>query len=59
MKTAEVTRAKVSTRLVSSIVGHPPRVVAPPSTFSFFMNTYRAEGIRGINKGVNAVALRQ
>lgn len=31
----------------------------PPGTIESFMAIYRAEGIRGINKGVNAVAVRQ
>ncbi|KAL4798505.1 mitochondrial carrier domain-containing protein [Aspergillus venezuelensis] len=48
MKTAEITRSK----LASS--GEKP-----PSTLQMFRNIYRAEGIRGINKGVNAVAIRQ
>ncbi len=30
-----------------------------PSTWQTFMDIYRKEGIRGINKGVNAVAIRQ
>jgi len=30
-----------------------------PGTMETFMNIYRAEGIKGINKGVNAVAVRQ
>lgn len=33
--------------------------VKPQSTFATFMDIYRKEGIRGINKGVNAVAIRQ
>lgn len=33
--------------------------VKPPSTFSTFMDIYNKEGIRGINRGVNAVAIRQ
>jgi hypothetical protein len=33
--------------------------VKPPGTFSTFMDIYRKEGIKGINKGVNAVAIRQ
>jgi hypothetical protein len=58
MKTAEVTRAKVS-RLPSTIPGQPGAVVPIPSTWSVFANMYRQGGISGINKGVNAVALRQ
>lgn len=30
-----------------------------PGTMQTFMAIYRAEGIKGINKGVNAVAVRQ
>lgn len=30
-----------------------------PGTMATFMDIYRREGIRGINKGVNAVAVRQ
>ncbi|GAA5955209.1 hypothetical protein JCM5350_005443 [Sporobolomyces pararoseus] len=48
MKTAEITRSKMA-------VGG----VEPPSTFKLFMDMWRKDGIRGINKGVNAVALRQ
>ncbi|ORY64053.1 mitochondrial carrier domain-containing protein [Pseudomassariella vexata] len=48
MKTVEITQHK----LVAS-------GVKPPSTFTTFMNIYRQEGIKGINKGVNAVAIRQ
>jgi hypothetical protein len=48
MKTAEITRQKVS-----------QSGVKPPSTFKVFADIYRREGIRGINKGVNAVAIRQ
>jgi Mitochondrial carrier protein len=48
MKTAEITRQKVS-----------QAGVKPPSTMAVFADIYRREGIRGINKGVNAVAIRQ
>ena len=48
MKTVEITQHKMAATGVK-----------PPSTFQTFMNIYRAEGIRGINKGVNAVAIRQ
>jgi len=48
MKTVEITRHKVATSGVK-----------PPGTFAVFMDIYRKEGIRGINKGVNAVAIRQ
>lgn len=48
MKTVEITRHKqVATG------------AAPESTFKVFMDIYRKDGIRGINKGVNAVAVRQ
>lgn len=48
MKTVEITRHKAA--------ASGARV---PGTFETFMSIYRAEGIRGINKGVNAVAIRQ
>jgi len=48
MKTAEITRQKTAAS-----------GVAPPSTFKVFADIYRRDGIRGINKGVNAVAIRQ
>lgn len=48
MKTAEITRHK------QAVTG-----VKPPSTMAVFMSIYRKEGIAGINKGVNAVAIRQ
>lgn len=48
MKTAEITRHK---QMESG--------VKPPSTWKVFADIYRREGIRGINKGVNAVAVRQ
>ena len=48
MKTVEITRQKQVT------AGVPP-----PSTWKVFADIYNKEGIRGINKGVNAVALRQ
>lgn len=48
MKTAEITRHK------QAAAG-----VTPPSTWAVFADIYRREGIRGINKGVHAVALRQ
>jgi hypothetical protein len=47
-KTIEITRSK------ASAVGQPS-----PSTFDICRKIYAAEGIRGLNKGVNAVALRQ
>lgn len=48
MKTAEITRHK------QAAAG-----VTPPSTWAVFADIYRREGIAGINKGVNAVAVRQ
>jgi len=48
MKTVEITRHK------QAAAG-----AKPMSTWAVFGDIYRREGIRGINKGVNAVALRQ
>ena len=48
MKTVEITKHKVAAQGVK-----------PPGTFATFMDIYRKEGIRGINRGVNAVAIRQ
>ncbi|PCH33761.1 mitochondrial carrier [Wolfiporia cocos MD-104 SS10] len=48
MKTAEITRHK------QAAAG-----IKPPSTWAVFADIYRREGIKGINKGVNAVAVRQ
>lgn len=48
MKTVEITKHKVAATGVK-----------PPSTFATFADIYRREGVRGINKGVNAVAIRQ
>ncbi|KAG7099061.1 hypothetical protein E1B28_000936 [Marasmius oreades] len=48
MKTAEITRQKTAAS-----------GVRPPSTWALFMEIYRKEGIAGVNKGVNAVAVRQ
>src|ERR1700712_3319724 len=48
MKTIEVTRVK------TAVAGG--RV---PGTVETFLNILRTKGIRGVNKGVNAVALRQ
>ncbi|KAF3927205.1 hypothetical protein ABW20_dc0104837 [Dactylellina cionopaga] len=48
MKTVEITRHK------QAATG-----AAPQSSMAVFMDIYRREGIRGINKGVNAVAIRQ
>ncbi|KAJ2919259.1 hypothetical protein MD484_g1140, partial [Candolleomyces efflorescens] len=48
MKTAEITRAKTAATGVK-----------PPSTWKLFADIYRKEGLAGVNKGVNAVAVRQ
>jgi hypothetical protein len=48
MKTVEITRAKTAASGAK-----------PQSTFTVFMDIYRREGIAGVNKGVNAVAVRQ
>jgi len=48
MKTVEITRHKQATSGAQV-----------QSTWSVFADIYRREGIRGINKGVNAVAVRQ
>ena len=48
MKTVEITQHKLAAAGVK-----------PPSTFATFADIYRKEGIAGINKGVNAVAIRQ
>ena len=48
MKTAEITRHKQAASGVK-----------PPSTWALFFEILRKEGIRGVNKGVNAVAVRQ
>ncbi|KAJ8144869.1 hypothetical protein OXX80_010310 [Metschnikowia pulcherrima] len=49
MKTVEITRAKQA-----AVAGAPQQ-----TSFQVFKEIYRKEGIRGINKGVNAVAIRQ
>ncbi|EEQ37460.1 putative citrate/oxoglutarate carrier protein [Clavispora lusitaniae] len=49
MKTVEITRAKQA-----AVPGVPQQ-----TSFQVFKDIYRKEGIRGINKGVNAVAIRQ
>ncbi|KAM0753876.1 mitochondrial carrier [Meredithblackwellia eburnea MCA 4105] len=63
MKTAEVTRLKATSGqgvlMPSSVPGMPGIPYRVPSTWEVFMDTYREGGIRAINKGVNAVALRQ
>lgn len=48
MKTVEITRAKTAATGVK-----------PPSTWAVFADIYRKEGLAGVNKGVNAVAVRQ
>lgn len=48
MKTVEVTRSKLA-----STGGHVP------GTMETFFNIIRTQGIRGVNKGINVVALRQ
>ncbi|KAJ5836182.1 Mitochondrial substrate/solute carrier [Penicillium robsamsonii] len=48
MKTVEITKHKLAATGAK-----------PPGTFATFMDIYRKEGIRGINRGVNAVAIRQ
>lgn len=48
MKTVEITKHKVAAAGMK-----------PPGTMETFMDIYRREGIRGINRGVNAVAVRQ
>ncbi|AOW01519.1 mitochondrial carrier domain-containing protein [Yarrowia lipolytica] len=48
MKTVEITRSKQAASGVT-----------PPSSIQVFKEIFRKEGIRGINKGVNAVAIRQ
>ncbi|GAA5926158.1 uncharacterized protein JCM15063_000201 [Sporobolomyces koalae] len=61
MKTAEITRARhVPTGLLASLPGEPlPPHLQVPSSWTFFRESYKAGGLRAINKGVNAVALRQ
>ncbi|KAK6458320.1 mitochondrial carrier domain-containing protein [Scheffersomyces xylosifermentans] len=49
MKTVEITRSKQA-----AVPG-----VAQQTSFQVFKDIYKKEGIRGINKGVNAVAIRQ
>lgn len=48
MKTVEITKHKIAAKGIK-----------PPGTLETFMDIWRKEGIRGINKGVNAVAVRQ
>lgn len=49
MKTVEITRSKQV-----AVAGVPKQ-----TSFQVFQDIYKKEGIRGINKGVNAVAIRQ
>ncbi|PSK34667.1 mitochondrial DNA replication protein YHM2 [Candidozyma pseudohaemuli] len=49
MKTVEITRSKQA-----AVAGAPQQ-----TTFQVFKEIFNKEGIRGINKGVNAVAIRQ
>lgn len=49
MKTVEITRAKQA-----AVAGAPQQ-----TSFQVFKEIFNKEGIRGINKGVNAVAIRQ
>jgi hypothetical protein len=53
MKTVEITRHKT---IAAGAGGADAKI---PSTLEVFRDIYRQEGIRGINKGVNAVAIRQ
>ncbi|KAI5283133.1 Mitochondrial DNA replication protein yhm2, partial [Ascosphaera acerosa] len=48
MKTVEITKHKLAAAGGT-----------PPSTFATFRDIWRREGLRGINRGVNAVAIRQ
>ncbi|KAI9820938.1 MAG: Mitochondrial DNA replication protein yhm2 [Phylliscum demangeonii] len=48
MKTVEITRLKQAASGIQ-----------PPGSLATFMDIYRREGVRGINRGVNAVAIRQ
>lgn len=48
MKTAEITRHKQAASGIK-----------PPSTWALFAEIFRKEGLAGVNKGVNAVAIRQ
>lgn len=57
MKTAEVTRAKATVH--AALPGQPSVQLPTPSAWAFFMDTYRKGGLKAINKGVNAVAVRQ
>ena len=48
MKTAEITRAKTAAQGLEV-----------PTTMQLFLRQWKTKGIRGVNRGVNAVALRQ
>lgn len=48
MKTVEITRAKEAASGAK-----------PPGTFQVFADIVKREGLRGVNKGVNAIAIRQ
>jgi len=58
MKTAEITRDKLKT-VPSNVVGQAGRPATVPSTWQVFSQTYQKGGLAAINKGVNAVAIRQ
>ncbi|AMD20232.1 HDL512Cp [Eremothecium sinecaudum] len=49
MKTVEITRSKAVAEAGAAV----------PTSWQVFKQIYQKEGIRGINKGVNAVAIRQ
>lgn len=57
-RTAEITREKLA-RHPSTIPGEPGKPYKIPSTWSLFADMYKKGGVSGINKGVNAVAIRQ
>ncbi|GAA5961841.1 hypothetical protein JCM21900_006458 [Sporobolomyces salmonicolor] len=62
MKTAEITRQRaIPTAIASAVAGQPPAPgpTVVPSTMQVFGEMWRKGGIRAVNKGVNAVALRQ
>lgn len=58
MKTAEITRDKMKT-VPSTVVGEAGRPANVPSTWQLFAQTYKQGGLAAVNKGVNAVAIRQ
>ncbi len=58
MKTAEITRDKLKT-VPSTVVGEAGRPANVPSTWQLFAQTYNQGGLAAVNKGVNAVAIRQ